>query len=1417
MVLLRRAWALVPCAARGASAHGCGARWAHKAASTAFYRPLPDISVSWSASDDDVQAAKHSARARHMPFDDAAADELRALHARLAELHRTTRALEREQREVGAQIPALSKAAKAGASAHDALEAARTRARALRTELRTLQQHVDEAQTRSVAIRDAWPNRMHASVPLGPESEARVVALHDARTGCAPLPDVALPCAAAALPEELHAALPTSPAHDHLRRADTLPTGGVDMSAGIVTTGPSWPYLLGTLSMLEHALTQYALATALRHGFVLASVPDVIKTDVAERCGFRPRDEASAQTYFVDTQRDTDDAALCLAGTAEIPLAAFVANRTFASEAADGAGGSVGALPLPVKLVALGHAFRAEAGARGTDTRGLYRIHQFSKVEMFAVTAADASDAMLEELRAIQEEMAQGLGLLYRVLDMPSEELGASAYRKYDVEAWMPGRGGWGEICSASNCTDYQAHRLAIKYRPPPRDGERAKLAYAHTLNATAAAIPRLIVALLETYGHTDGRLVLPAALQPYWLGGAADARVQWAPPRTRPGAAPRGVRALHTAARRGTARAAPAWPVRRLRTSAVRRTSFAQYRDELRAKAAQHGASPASLVLAFAVLHELTAIVPLFFFAVLFTVLGTGESILGALDAVRASVLPDDAQGYVHETLHAWIVRGTRFATRLCTRCSEYVAYPTEGPTSPVAVWLSSLTAAYVVVKLLVPVRLAASFALAPWLARRVLQPLARRHSMATVLVYSGEGAAYAALPHAVESLARVCGQSYDVQMIPGAALAGAPWDAVTQLLVLPDGPSVPAYRAALAPAVPRLEAYVRRGGHVVAVGAAAACLCAAVAGDDAPAGALLPCFGGTYRAVPTEREAVEVRVGDACVPLACVGARVYGVLEGAPAACLARVGDAAVGVACRVGQGSAVLLGVDATRALVPIGLPPGTGRDAARLDTLAHWLAREARLHVAAPCAAPVGPPSLTDPVRLAPLYVVSRSDAMLAAFRGALCASASADTAGAALPGVARVLAERAGSVRVAGVVREADTYTVLDVAHDAAATLAAVHEACWDADYAGYKVDGAVDWARVPKYVAFVGAAAGLVDDAAGAARVAPFFVFSRYFEALVVARLAFRRPGALPWAPGVGPMSVGDVLGYGQVVTSTQTLFERNSALRQAAPSGTTLVATHQVAGRGRGANAWVSPAGCLQFSTRLAWPRAAAAKSVFVQYLAALAIVYGLSEGVEGGAALRGRLKIKWPNDVYGEVPAAAPGSVAVHVDGATRHYRKLGGILVGAHAGADAFDVVVGCGVNVTNARPTTCLAEVAAAAGGAAPALEACAAAILAAFERALGAFAAASYDFGVLVDAYRAAWLHSDQAVDVGGARMRVVGVASDTGLLRTVPAASAVRAADAAAWAPGAVPGAVDVQPDGNSFDMLQGLVRPRHA
>lgn len=192
---------------------------------------------------------------------------------------------------------------------------------------------------------------------------------------------------------------------------------------------------------------------------------------------------------------------------------------------------------LPQRVVGVGRAFRAEAGARGADTRGLYRVHQFTKVELFVVSGEKESESMMEEMREVQKEIVQGLGLSVRVLDMPTEELGASAHRKYDMEAWMPGRGKWGEITSTSNCTDYQSRRLSITYRPQPTspthaiDPSSGPLPFAHTLNGTAAAIPRLLVALLENglqydkTGEGDSEQViytgleLPKALQRFYVG----------------------------------------------------------------------------------------------------------------------------------------------------------------------------------------------------------------------------------------------------------------------------------------------------------------------------------------------------------------------------------------------------------------------------------------------------------------------------------------------------------------------------------------------------------------------------------------------------------------------------------------------------------------------------------------------------------------------------------------------------------------------------------------------------------------------------------------------------------------------------------------------------------------------------------
>ncbi|PKI83774.1 serine--tRNA ligase [Malassezia vespertilionis] len=719
-----------------------GWRGVRHAASSPPFRPLPDMSVAWTAAPDDIAAARQSAQERKMRFHEADAAGLAALHAELAALRKQIHALEAAQREAGSTIQKSAKLAQSDPASHAALEAAREEARLLRTQLRAASRTIDELHARSLAVRSAWPNRIHAVSPRGDERCNTVVGLHDARPTALQTPLVvpSLPCTQEALDtnEAMQKALKRDPARDHLVLADALRDGGLDIAAGISTTGPSWPYMLGTLSLLEHALANYALSIAIKHHFTPVSVPDVVKTEIAERCGFQPRDDAAAQTYFVRA-REEEEARLCLAGTAEIPLAGLVAKRTFAARTSATCG--VGGMALPVRLAALSHAFRAEAGARGADTRGLYRLHQFTKVEMFVVTGAEDSDAMLETLRAVQEEIVGGLGLQYRVLDMATEELGASAYRKYDIEAWMPGRGAWGEISSASNCTDFQARRLAIKYRAAGLgdEGKQPKLRYAHTLNATAAAIPRLILALLETYPTTDA-LALPSSLRPFWLG---DAHVAWMDPAGKKGAphaadGPQIVRhahrlprrGMHTAARRGAPRSFPR-PKRRLfrlHTSARLHNTKDTYQARLRAVATRIGAEPGTLLLAFLLLHEFTAILPIFAFAALFALLGGGDALLHLVDTCSTAFDADTEAHPLRQKLASWSATGRRFGARLAQRTDAWLFGADDAKTHPTsAVWLSSIAAAYVLVKLLLPVRLALCFAWAPALATRFLHPLWR------------------------------------------------------------------------------------------------------------------------------------------------------------------------------------------------------------------------------------------------------------------------------------------------------------------------------------------------------------------------------------------------------------------------------------------------------------------------------------------------------------------------------------------------------------------------------------------------------------------------------------------------------------------------------------------------------------------
>jgi seryl-tRNA synthetase len=286
------------------------------------------------------------------------------------------------------------------------------------------------------------------------------------------------------------------PPKDHVALAEALDLA--DFEAGSSVAGPKWYFLKNEAVLLEMALVQYAMRSLRERGFTPVLTPDVARAEVLEGIGFMPRGPES-QTYSL---AGTD---LCLVATAEITLGGMHRNQIL-DEAR-----------LPLRYAGLSHCFRTEAGAPGRDTRGLYRVHQFTKVEMFVFCTPEQSEAAHLELLAIEEGIFQGLGLPYRVIDTCTGELGGPAYRKYDLEAWMPGRGKageYGEVTSTSNCTDYQARRLGIRYKGPGQKGTR----FVHTLNGTAVACTRALLAILENYQQADGSVVVPEVLRP-WVG----------------------------------------------------------------------------------------------------------------------------------------------------------------------------------------------------------------------------------------------------------------------------------------------------------------------------------------------------------------------------------------------------------------------------------------------------------------------------------------------------------------------------------------------------------------------------------------------------------------------------------------------------------------------------------------------------------------------------------------------------------------------------------------------------------------------------------------------------------------------------------------------------------------------------------
>jgi seryl-tRNA synthetase len=270
----------------------------------------------------------------------------------------------------------------------------------------------------------------------------------------------------------------------------------IDFNGGSKVAGQNFYFLRGDAVLLDFALCQYALRILIEDGFVPYITPDVARPEILEGIGYMPRGEET-QIYSLAGQD------LCLIATAEITLGGLYSDTIIPQSR------------LPAKLAGVSHCFRTEAGAYGRASRGLYRVHQFNKVEMFVYCTPDDSDRQLEHMVALEEKIFSGLGIPYRVVDCCTGDLGGPAYRKFDLEAWMPGRGNggeWGEVTSASNCTDYQARRLNIRYRP--EGGGKPRLV--HTLNGTAVATSRAIIALLENYQQEDGSVVIPEPLRSY-------------------------------------------------------------------------------------------------------------------------------------------------------------------------------------------------------------------------------------------------------------------------------------------------------------------------------------------------------------------------------------------------------------------------------------------------------------------------------------------------------------------------------------------------------------------------------------------------------------------------------------------------------------------------------------------------------------------------------------------------------------------------------------------------------------------------------------------------------------------------------------------------------------------------------------
>lgn len=380
--------------------------------------------------------------------------------ASLLETDKRRRELQQQVDELRTQRNEIASQMKGGKPAPELIE----QGRALKEELAKLESDLRDIEADFQAQMDAVPNITLDDVPLGGESDSvEIKTWGDKRQS----------------------------ASDHLDFATGR--GWLDFERGAKVAGTKFYYIKGDLMLLENAIYQYALNLLISKGFTPMTVPHMVSGRVARGSGFAPKSDKESNEYFIDGED------VMLIGTAEAPLTGFHADEIIDEK------------NLPLLYAGYSPCYRKEAGAAGKFSRGLFRVHQFNKLEMYIFCTPEQSVQMHEKILSIEEEIWQNLGVPYHVVNIAAGDLGAPAAKKYDIEYWSPVDNQYRELTSCSNCTDFQARNLNIRVRRS--DGSLQVL---HTLNGTAVSLARSLVAIIENYQTDDGKLRVPEVLRPY-------------------------------------------------------------------------------------------------------------------------------------------------------------------------------------------------------------------------------------------------------------------------------------------------------------------------------------------------------------------------------------------------------------------------------------------------------------------------------------------------------------------------------------------------------------------------------------------------------------------------------------------------------------------------------------------------------------------------------------------------------------------------------------------------------------------------------------------------------------------------------------------------------------------------------------